>query len=89
MVTPIAPYNMTKPQTLFGPVYGLLTYPLFQQRWPVVTVTIPFVQLSLLFLSAYMIYVILKTYYPKPWPMIGAILFILLPFNLLYSTFFM
>ena len=86
---PINPYNLTKPQTLFGPVYGLIIAPLQKNPLPIAIVAIPFFQISILFVSAYLIYLILKTLLRKPYPLLGAMIFFLLPFNLIYATFIM
>ena len=76
----VAPFNWNKPQTLFGPVYGLFGS----------FVTDPgFFQLVLLLLGSLLIYVILKKLLNTRWAVIGALIFLLLPFNIIYSMMIM
>ncbi|OGG11951.1 hypothetical protein A2Z00_04040 [Candidatus Gottesmanbacteria bacterium RBG_13_45_10] len=86
-VVPINPYNNTKPQTLFGPVYGLIFSPIESLSKPWGVALIPTIQFVFLFLSAVMVYKSLRPSYSKKWSLLGATLFILLPFNTLYATF--
>lgn len=88
-IFPIAPYNYTKPQTLFGPLYGLIIAPLIDRPWPTAMFLIPLIQISMLFFISWLIYLMLKPDLKKPWPAIGAVLYICIPFNILYGTYMM
>ncbi len=88
-IFPIAPYNYTTPQTLFGPVYGLLIAPLIDKPWPSAMLLIPLIQMGMLLFIAWLIVLMLKPFFKKPWPTIAAVVYLCIPFNLLYSTFMM
>lgn len=88
-VYPIQPFNLDKPQTLFGPVYGLLIVPLISLPWPFGMIMVPLLQLVLLFLSAGLLYLLMKKHLPHPWPLTTAIMYLILPFQIIYATFMM
>lgn len=88
-IFPIAPFNYDKPQTLFGPVYGLLIAPLIDLPWPSAMLIIPLIQTWMLVCTALLIIHMLHPFLKWPWPGVAAIIYILIPFNLLYSTFMM
>lgn len=85
---PVAPLNAEIPQTLFGPMYALLSYPLVYIK-PGIQLTLPFLQLVMIGLSSLLLYFSLKQYLSKPMRLASSIVFILLPFNLLYAFVFM
>jgi hypothetical protein len=88
-IVPMRPFNLDKPQTLFPPVYALFSWPLTNISWPYGMTMLPFVQVALLMGAAYTLYVILVKYVKHLWATIGLVLYILLPFNLIYTTFIM
>ncbi len=88
-VFPIQPFNLYKPQTLFGPVYGLIVVPLISQPWPFGMVMVPLLQLLLLVIGATLMYLLMKKHLPRPWPFITAAVYVLLPFQIIYATFMM
>lgn len=86
---PQAPFNYDRPRTLFGPLYALFVTPLYQLPVPMGSLLIPFIQLTLVAISAVLIYKAMQQIFHKPWPLITAIIFLLLPYNLIYATFMM
>jgi len=86
---PVSPFNMTVPQTLYGPVYGYLTYPLMILPHPAATIVIPFIQLIMIGLSSLCIYWIMSHTPYKKWAAATSVIFIFLPFNLLYGLLYM
>lgn len=86
---PINPYNIDKPQLLFGPIYGILLYPLLSAPWPYGMTLIPLIQLLLILTGSICIYFLTRSYLPRPWPIVGAFVYFFFPFNLIYGTYLM
>ena len=74
------------PFTLFGPVYGVFVHILiyFTQRYA--SFFISFYQLLGVLVSSFTMYLILKYYFAKLWGFIGSVIYLLLPFNVIYAT---
>ncbi len=85
---PVAPLNAEIPQTLFGPLFAVLSYPLVYVK-PGIQFTLPFLQLLMIGGSSLLIYFCLKQYLTKPMRLVSSVVFLLLPFNLLYAFVFM
>jgi len=76
----VAPFNYAKPQTLFGPVYGLFgSY----------TSNLPFLQLLMILTSGVLLYFVLRKLLNNKWAIVGALIFFLFPFNIIYGTLIM
>jgi len=76
----VAPFNWNKPQTLFGPVYGL-----FGSFAP----NLSFLQLLMILASGFLMYIVLREIISQKWSIVGSVVFIFLPFNLIYGTLIM
>jgi hypothetical protein len=85
----ILPFNTKTPQTLFSPVYGLLVYPLVSRQPISPLFVIPLMQLSMIAVSALLLSRILKKLFPQINPAMGIVVFLLLPFNIIYAFMFM
>ncbi len=84
----VAPFNYTKPQTLFGPVYGLFgSYA--SNMLPLGIVSLPFLQLLMVLISGFLMYKVIQRTLNTTWAIVGTIVFFLLPFNLIYATLIM
>lgn len=83
---PVGPYHLTTPATLFAPLYGLITYPLILLTWPYNVTLISFLQIFLILISSYFLYIIIKNTVTNKYAIIGAVFYILLPFLLIYAT---
>jgi hypothetical protein len=87
-VPPVGPFNQVVPQTLFGPVYAIISYPLFRVlQNPLMMV--PLLQLVLFGLSAWILVKVIPKILPHSLVRFGVLLFFLLPFNLIYTFFMM
>ncbi len=88
-VTQILPFNLETPQTLFGPIYALLITPLILAPAPIGTVSIVTLQLILTTISAWLIGKISGQLFGRFWKIWASGLFLLLPFQLIYTTVLM
>lgn len=84
---PAGPFNYTSPSTLFGPVYGLITTPVTSLPWPWGMILVPFLQLMLIVISAILLYRIFLKFLSKRAAIVGSMLFILYPFQVVYATY--
>lgn len=83
---PVFPFNTTKPQTLFGPIYGLITAPLFMLPHPWGMTILVFIQVYGIFVSALLLYFLAKTILGKKLGLPTALLFLSFPFALPYAS---
>ena len=86
---PVRPWNITSPQTLFGPLYPILASPTISLPPPWSQFLLPTFQLILLISSTFLVWKMLNSLLTHPWPLVGAVIFILLPFNVIYATLIM
>lgn len=84
---PTGPFNYTYPPTLFGPVYGFIVTPLTKLPWPWGMTLIPALQLMLILFSAFLLYRIFAKFLSKRAAIVGSMLFILYPFQVVYATY--
>ncbi len=82
----VAPFNYTIPQTLYGPLYSVLLYFLTEKPWPGFMVILPFLQLCIITVNALILFSVLKRYVSRFWAKFTAILYLFLPFNIIYAT---
>lgn len=85
---PVAPLNAQIPQTLFAPVYAIISY-IFVQMSPGPIVLLPFVQLLMVGISAGCLYLSIKKLFHRKQRIAAVLLFLFLPFNLLYAFMYM
>jgi len=85
----VSPFNYYKPQTLFGPMYGLfgsyIAYLIPGWGVPI----LPFAQLSLILIAALFVYLLLRQFVSHTWAVIGSLVFLILPFNIIFGTLIM
>lgn len=85
----VAPFNYHKPQTLFGPVYGLFGSSVGSliPNWGIAGLA--FMQLLLILVGAIFVYVLLKKFVSRSWAAVGSLIFLVLPFNIIFGTLIM
>jgi len=88
-LTPVYPFNVSIPSTLYAPVYSYLSAVILSTPWPWGITLIPFVQLLLVFVTGIIVYYLLQQFVSRMWAIVGAILFFLLPFTFVYAMMFM
>src|ERR1700690_4162831 len=85
----IAPFNMTIPQTLFAPVYSMISFILFKYLTSNPILNIPMMQDFLLFMATLLMRLVLKKLFPRIWVPLGSVFFLVLPFQIIYAFFMM
>ena len=85
----VSPWNASIPQTLYGPIYPILTVFFLRLSEPMRHIGIPLMQGIFLGIGAYAIAQTTSKLFSKFWQKFSVLIFFLLPFNLLYTTFLM
>lgn len=82
----VFPFNHTVPQTLYGPLYSLFLGYLIPRPFPIAMTLIPFIQLCAVAVSGLMVRSMTEILIGKVWKNWGLLIFLFLPFLLIYAT---
>ncbi len=82
----INPFNITTPQTLFGPFYSILLALIIPKPFPWAMTGIPFLQVFAICIASLWVFIMAKLLIGKKWALLSFPIFLSMPFMLVYAT---